>query len=73
VQADARAREVLTAYRGHLDRLAEQLARKETLERQDLEAILGDLPAGLAGSRRVATGSGSASASATTAHLRTTS
>lgn len=45
--ADRRAQQVLAKHRAHLDRLAEQLARRETLERQDLEALLGDLPKGL--------------------------
>ena len=45
-EADQRARAVLTAYRSHLDRLAEQLVIHETLEYHDLEAALGDLPKG---------------------------
>ncbi|MGH9284277.1 MAG: ATP-dependent zinc metalloprotease FtsH [Acidimicrobiales bacterium] len=45
-QADHRARAVLTAYRSHLDRLAETLILRETMERPDLEAVLGDLPPG---------------------------
>ena len=58
VEADARAQRVLARHRAHLDRLAEQLARRETLERQDLEGLLGDLPqdSGLA----AATGGGPA-------------
>jgi hypothetical protein len=46
-EGDGRARKVITAYRGHLDRLAEQLVQRETLEFHDLEVLLGDLPKGL--------------------------
>ena len=46
-RGDERARLVITTYRKHLDRLAEQLVQLETLEHQDLENILGDLPKGL--------------------------
>ncbi|MGH9281490.1 MAG: ATP-dependent zinc metalloprotease FtsH, partial [Acidimicrobiales bacterium] len=45
--ADERARAVLTAYRSHLDRLAELLVTHETLEHHDLEAALGNLPKGM--------------------------
>jgi cell division protease FtsH len=45
-EADSQARAVIQRYRSHLDRLAEQLVAKETLERVDLEALLGDLPTG---------------------------
>ena len=64
-ESDLRARTVITAYRRHLDRLAELLVAQETLEHQELEAVLGDLPSGLpsvpdvaasTGSRRAATG-----------------
>ena len=43
-EADERARQVLAAQRAHLDRLAEMLVLRETMERHDLEAVLGDLP-----------------------------
>jgi cell division protease FtsH len=46
-EANERAKAVLTAYRPHLDRLAELLVTHETLEYHDLEAALGDLPKGL--------------------------
>ena len=46
-EADQRARAVLSAYRSHLDRLAQLLVTHETLEFHDLEAALGDLPKGL--------------------------
>jgi cell division protease FtsH len=46
-KGDERARAVITAYRQHLDRLAEQLVQVETLEHQDLQDLLGDLPKGL--------------------------
>ncbi len=45
--ADARAREVLIAQRASLDQLTEQLAVRETLERSDLEKLLGSVPRGL--------------------------
>jgi cell division protease FtsH len=45
-EADAQARVVLQRFRPQLDRLAEQLVTKETLERADLEALLGDVPTG---------------------------
>jgi cell division protease FtsH len=44
---DKRARLVLTTYRQRLDQLAGTLVAQETLERQDLENLLGDLPQGL--------------------------
>ena len=45
--ADERARTVLTVYRSQLERLADLLVERETLEFHDLEAALGDLPKGL--------------------------
>jgi cell division protease FtsH len=42
--ADARARHLITTYRSHLERVAEQLTARETLEHQDLQALLGTLP-----------------------------
>ncbi|MGI8758928.1 MAG: ATP-dependent zinc metalloprotease FtsH, partial [Acidimicrobiales bacterium] len=46
-EADSRARAVLSTHRAHLDRLTELLITAETIERQDLEAVLGDLPKGV--------------------------
>ncbi len=56
-QAQERARWVLATHRQHFERLASELMSRETLERQDLEALLSDVPsrtsqAALAGSRR---------------------
>jgi cell division protease FtsH len=45
-EADQKARAVIQRYRSHLDRLAEQLVAKETLERADLEVLLADVPTG---------------------------
>lgn len=53
--ADARAREVLTAHRASLDQLTEELAVRETLERSDLEKLLGSVPRGLPSNGRPST------------------
>ncbi|MEO6121571.1 MAG: ATP-dependent zinc metalloprotease FtsH [Acidimicrobiales bacterium] len=46
-KGDDRARSVILAYREKLDELAARLVAQETLEHNELEAILGDLPKGL--------------------------
>nr|MBA3305417.1 hypothetical protein [Thermoleophilaceae bacterium] len=46
-EADARGRAVLCAYRAELDRLASLLVERETLERHDLERLLGGLSKGM--------------------------
>lgn len=46
-EADARGRAVLSAYRAELDRLATLLVERETLERHDLERLLGGLSKGM--------------------------
>ncbi len=46
-QADSDARSVLSAHRKTLDQLAQQLVARETLERRDLEELLGGLPQGV--------------------------
>jgi cell division protease FtsH len=43
-QAYARAQDVLTQHRDKLDRLAETLVEKETLDAQEFEALFSDLP-----------------------------
>lgn len=48
-EGDQRATLVITAYRSHLDRVAEELVARETLEYADLEALLADMPKGLPG------------------------
>ncbi len=45
-EGEAQAQQVLTDHRPQLDKLAELLVARETLERNDLEAILEDLPTG---------------------------
>ncbi len=44
---DQRAHAVLTAYRTKLDNLADALVRRETLDRDELVTLLGDLPKGI--------------------------
>jgi cell division protease FtsH len=46
-EASVRAREIINANRGHLDKLAEELLAKETLEAEEVSAVLKDakLPA----------------------------
>jgi len=46
-EADARCRTVITACRQQLDRLAGLLVERETLERTELQQVLGDLSKGL--------------------------
>jgi cell division protease FtsH len=42
--AYARAQDVLTRHRDKLDKLAETLVEKETLDSEDFEALFSDLP-----------------------------
>ncbi|MBA3328854.1 MAG: ATP-dependent zinc metalloprotease FtsH [Solirubrobacterales bacterium] len=43
-EAEGRCHELLAAYREQLDRVAETLVRRETLEREDLASLLRDIP-----------------------------
>jgi cell division protease FtsH len=46
-EGDRHARTVLTVHRQVLEELAQQLIARETLERPDLQKLLGSLPPGL--------------------------
>ena len=50
-EADGRARAVITAHRAQLDELAELLVARETLERDELHTVLGNVGRGLPSSR----------------------